>query len=72
MNRSYYTVTFVLLLLWGCAVPPTIKDVEQITEDTSIVFGSVEVYDEDGTKLTRVCSRAVPDDRAHSPQNGSQ
>jgi hypothetical protein len=47
MNRSYYALTFVLLLLWGCAVPPKMKDVEQITADTSIVFGSVEVYDED-------------------------
>lgn len=47
MNRLLYIMTFVLLLLWGCAVPPTMKDVEQITADTSIVFGSIEVYDED-------------------------
>jgi hypothetical protein len=47
MNRSYYTAIFALLLFWGCAVPPTMKDVEEITADANIVFGSVEVY-EDG------------------------
>jgi hypothetical protein len=47
MNKSYRAALLALPLLWGCAVPPTMKDVEQITADTSIVFGSVEVYDED-------------------------
>lgn len=46
MDRSYWGTLVTLLLVWGCAVPPTIKDVEQVTAETSIVFGSVEVYDE--------------------------
>lgn len=47
MNRLYAAFILVPLLLWGCAAPPTMKDAEQLTADTSIVFGSVEVYDED-------------------------
>ena len=44
MNTSYRVAFFASLLLWGCAAPPTMKDVEQVTADTSMVFGSVEVY----------------------------
>lgn len=49
MSRSSRIVLLTLLLFWGCAVPPTIKDVEELSEDTSMVFGSIEVYD-DGEK----------------------
>ncbi len=48
MKRSFYTALSALLLfIWGCAVPPTMKDVEQIAAGDRVVFGSVEVY-EDG------------------------
>jgi len=47
MNKSLNVVVLALLLTWGCSVPPTIKDAEQIPDDASIAFGSVEVY-EDG------------------------
>lgn len=47
MKRSYLVALFLTLLLWGCAAPPTMTDVDEITANTRIVFGSVEVY-EDG------------------------
>jgi hypothetical protein len=34
----------IALFLVSCAVPPSIKDVEDISTDTKIVFGSVKVY----------------------------
>lgn len=47
MSKSFRIALFALLLVWGCAAPPTIKDVEEATADSTIVFGSIEVY-EDG------------------------
>ena len=47
MSKSFRITLLASLLLWGCAAPPTMKDVEQVAADSSIVFGSVEVY-EDG------------------------
>ena len=47
MSISLRITLLASLLLWGCAAPPTMKDVEQVVADSSIVFGSVEVY-EDG------------------------
>jgi len=47
MSKSLRITLLAALLLWGCAASPTIKDVEQVAADSSIVFGSIEVY-EDG------------------------
>ncbi len=44
---GYWTVALAALFAFGCATPPTMRDVEVIEAGTSIVFGSVEVY-EDG------------------------
>jgi hypothetical protein len=55
MSKSYRIALVAVLLLWGCAAPPTMKDVEEAPSDTSIVFGSVEVY-QDG-ELMRWGSR---------------
>ncbi len=47
MSKSLRITLLASLLLWACAAPPTMKDVEQVAADSSIVFGSIEVY-EDG------------------------
>lgn len=47
MKRSYLVALLSTLLFCSCAAPPTITDVDEITANTRIVFGSVEVY-EDG------------------------
>jgi len=43
-NLYRIAVSALLLVMLGCAVPPTMKDVEQIATDTRVVFGSVDVY----------------------------
>lgn len=45
MKRFFIAAVSATLFLWGCAAPPTMTDVEEVTADTSIVFGSVEVYE---------------------------
>jgi len=44
MQRSYRLAVLVVLLLWGCATSPTMKDVVEIAPDTRIVFGNAEVW----------------------------
>lgn len=44
MNKQLLTALVMLLLVWGCSTPPTIKDAEPVDDAASIVFGSVEVY----------------------------
>jgi hypothetical protein len=46
MTAIRLCVATLPILIWGCAAPPTMKNVEQAATDTSMVFGSVEVYDE--------------------------
>lgn len=46
MSRIYCPVFLALLLFWGCAAPPTMQTVDETSADTSVVFGSVEVYDD--------------------------
>ena len=46
MNKLLNTV-LLLTLVGGCSTPGTIKDAEQVATDSSIVFGSIEVF-EDG------------------------
>jgi len=47
MSKLCSAAILALLLVWGCSVPPTIKDAEQIADDSTIVFGSIEVYEDD-------------------------
>jgi hypothetical protein len=44
-------LAFASIFFMACATAPTMKDVEEISPDTRIVFGSVEVY-KDGEKET--------------------
>ena len=58
MNRSCnVTISVLLFLFWGCAVPPTMKDVGQMADDDGVVFGSIAVYEDEkqekwGVKFT--------------------
>lgn len=44
---GYLALFFAVLLLSGCATPPTMKNVAEMAADANVVFGSVTVY-EDG------------------------
>ncbi|MDH3989793.1 MAG: hypothetical protein OEV34_11720 [Gammaproteobacteria bacterium] len=44
MQRLIHTALLGVLLLWGCATPPTLRDVEEIGPDTHLAFGSAEVW----------------------------
>lgn len=44
LKKLFVLLTASSLLLLGCATSPTINDVAEIKENTQIVFGSVEVY----------------------------
>lgn len=50
MKTSRFVALATFLLIWGCAAPPTMTDVKEVTADTSIVFGSIEVYEDSELK----------------------
>lgn len=41
---GYIALASIAVCFWGCATPPTMRDAEEVAADTSVVFGSVEVY----------------------------
>lgn len=43
MRISHLAAILALLLCWGCSTAPSIEDVETVTADTRIVFGTAEV-----------------------------
>jgi len=49
MLSGCFALAFVALYVWGCAIPPTMQDAEEVPPEKGVVFGSVEVY-ADGEK----------------------
>ncbi|MBT8107688.1 MAG: hypothetical protein KJP17_05600 [Gammaproteobacteria bacterium] len=51
MRSSYLAVILLLLFCWGCSDAPTIRDVDSVSAETRLVFGTAEVI-VDGKKET--------------------
>lgn len=47
MYKMRYLAVMAALLLWACTPTPTMKDVETLTPEARLVFGSVEVWSGD-------------------------